>query len=139
MGQNIKVRAFPGARVQDMFSYLIPLLKKNPKHVILHVGTNDAVNNSSEEILNKILQLKNYVEKALPESVVIISHPIIRIDDIKANNILTKLRENLEVLNINCILNNNITKEFLSRGGLHLSANGCGRFAMNFISYIRHL
>ena len=139
MGQNIKVRAFPGARVNDMFSYLIPLLKKNPKYVILHVGTNDTVNNSTEEILNKILQLKNYVEKALPESVVIISHPTIRIDDIKANNILTKLRENLEVLNIKCILHNNITKEFLSRGGLHLSAKGCGRFAMNFISYIRHL
>ena len=139
MGRNTKVRAFPGARIEDMFSYLIPLLKKNPKHVILHIGTNDAANSSTEEILNQMLRLKDYVEKALPESVVIISHPIIRTDDIKADNILTNLREHLEVLNINCIFNNNITKELLSKGGLHLNAKGCGRLAMNFISYIQHL
>ena len=40
---NVKVRSFPGAKTNDMFHYLVPLLEKDPEHVILHVGTNDSV------------------------------------------------------------------------------------------------
>ena len=38
---NVRVRAFPGADMKDMYDYLKPLLRKEPKHIILHVASND--------------------------------------------------------------------------------------------------
>ena len=60
---NVKVRAFNGANIEDMYSYVKPLLKKEPSYVLLHVGTNDAPFLTSEHILNEILLLKLYIEK----------------------------------------------------------------------------
>ena len=40
----VKVRNFLGAAVADMEPYLIPVIQKQPKNVILHVGTNHAKN-----------------------------------------------------------------------------------------------
>ena len=54
---NVKLRSFPGAKTDDMFHYLVPLLEKNPDYVILHVGTNDAVDHQSNEFISKILKL----------------------------------------------------------------------------------
>ena len=38
---NVKVRAFSGASVQDMYWYLHPLLAKEPDYILLHVGSNN--------------------------------------------------------------------------------------------------
>ena len=38
-----------------------------------------------------------------------------------------------------CINNDNITPECLSKGKLHLNARVCGRLAMNFKTFIKHL
>ena len=125
-----------------MYSYLVPLIEKKPKHVILHISTNDAANNinkSHEELTDEILQLKQHLEKALPQSIIIISFPTLRTDNKKANYTLSKLQENLNLLNINSIDNSNIIESHLSKGGLHLNDKGKGRLAMNYISYIRHL
>ena len=43
---NVKVRYFNGALVEDMFYNLVPLLRKNPSALILHVGTNNKVSDS---------------------------------------------------------------------------------------------
>ena len=53
--QNVKVRFFPGSSIEDMYDYLKPLLKKVPKTIILHVGTNNCVNESFNIVLDKIL------------------------------------------------------------------------------------
>ena len=141
IGTNVKVRSFSGARIKDMYPYLVPLIEKKPSHVILHVASNDSVNvnKSHEELTNEILQLKHYLEKALPQSVIILSFPIIRTDNRRADVALTKLRENLSNLNINSIYNDNINESHLGKGGLHLNDRGKGKLAMNYISYIRHL
>ena len=54
---KVKVRYFAGPRTGDMYDYMKPLLRKLPDYVILHIGTNDALNNTSREILDKILKL----------------------------------------------------------------------------------
>ena len=43
MGPNFKVRAHSGAIIQDIYSYIVPLLPRNPTYVILMVGTKDAI------------------------------------------------------------------------------------------------
>ena len=39
--KTIKVRTFPGATINDMKFFVVPLLKKKPDKVIIHVSTND--------------------------------------------------------------------------------------------------
>ena len=58
---NTKVRVFPGATVDDMFDYIKPLLLKAPDTIIVHVGTNNCVNETSRSILDKILRLKTFI------------------------------------------------------------------------------
>ena len=64
---KVKVRYFPGARTDNMYDYMKPLLRKLLDYIILHIGTNYAVSNTSREILDKILKLKTYMQKELPK------------------------------------------------------------------------
>ena len=41
--QFVKVCKFRGANIDDLKRYLVPLLKKEPNNIFLHVGINDAV------------------------------------------------------------------------------------------------
>ena len=54
----VKVRPFSGATIDDMYSYMQPLLLKNPKTIILHIGTNDAPNKTSQDIVNSLLDMR---------------------------------------------------------------------------------
>ena len=61
----VKVRFFPGARIKDIYHYLIPILEKKPEHLILHVGTNDAADSSHQQIVNDLLALKQFIKGKL--------------------------------------------------------------------------
>ena len=64
-----------------MKDFLKPYLKRSPANIILHVRTNNSINDSSSVILNKILSLKNFIHAELPESNVILSNIIDRSDN----------------------------------------------------------
>ena len=136
--QLFKVRVFPGAHVSDFYHYLEPLMEKRPAKLIIHAGTNDAVEKNCNEILNELLQLKFYTNKRFPSCFVTISCPTLRTDNSKARNTLNELRLKLVQINIPVITNDNITEECLGGGGkhpgLHLNNKGYGRLAMNFIA-----
>ena len=83
--RKVKVKIFPGATIDDMHDYIKPLLKKCPDNIILHVGTNNTVNEPSKIVLGKLLDLKKFIEHTLPESNVVISNLITRIDNGKAS------------------------------------------------------
>lgn len=44
-----------------MHDNLKPILKWNPDYFILHIGTNDALRNNENELLDTIFVLKNYI------------------------------------------------------------------------------
>ena len=48
----VKVRDFRGATIDDLKHHLVPLLKKKPEHIILHIGTNDAVSKTSRFLMS---------------------------------------------------------------------------------------
>ena len=50
----IKIRTFPGAKIQDMKFFVVPHLKKKPDNIIIHVGTNNAPHSSSYEMFHEI-------------------------------------------------------------------------------------
>ena len=83
MSRKFKVRVwpFPGAKTEDMFHCLVPLLEKMPDYVLLHVGTNDAMDYEASAIVKKILQIKEFIKQRVPNCKVIISRPIKRHDN----------------------------------------------------------
>ena len=138
VGPRFKVRAFPGAIIQDFYDYAMPLVKKKPSSIILMAGSNDAVNKnkSSQSLLEELLRLKSFLQSKFMCDV-ILSCPTYRFDDQKANVTLRNLRNNLLSLEIPVISNANITDIHIWKKGLHLNERGSGRLAMNYLSYMR--
>ena len=60
--REVKIKNFPGATIDDMYDYIKPLLKKCPDNIILHVGTNNMINEPSKMALDKLLNLKKFIE-----------------------------------------------------------------------------
>ena len=79
--------------------------------------------------------LKCNILKQLPNCIVIVSKPTVRIDHGKANLALRNVNKHLETLE--CIENGNISVQHLGRKGLHLNSKGKGRLALNFLNQIR--
>ena len=134
-----KVRAFPGSTIDDMFDYLKPLLKKKPSNIILHIGTNDSLEKTADEIANELTNLKAFIKNELPTINVFFSCPVMRLDNSKANLVLRKLSVWLKLSTNNVIVNDNIDGTCIGKKGLHLNAKGSGRLAMNFIALMQRL
>ena len=107
--RKIKVKNFPGATISDIYDYIKPLLKKCPDNTILRVGTHNTVTESSKVVLGKLLDLKKFIEKTLPESNVVISNLITRTDNGKASLTVIKTNEHLHGLQMDIIDNGNVT------------------------------
>ena len=69
----VKVGPSPGASADDMHHYLQPLLQKCPDTIILYVRTNNCVNESSRGVLDKMLNLKTFIQNSLRQCKAIIS------------------------------------------------------------------
>ena len=54
-----------GARINDMYAKVNQLLKKKPKTIILHVGTNDTISKPSHTISDELLKPKHHIEAEL--------------------------------------------------------------------------
>ena len=135
---NIKVRSFPGANSDDMKDYIRPLLRKCPEKIVLHVGTNDAIESSPEEIVEKIVSVKSFIESKLESCNVIISSPINRLDSQK---FAVKIRNANAILKtiegINLLCNDNIGTKHLGTKKLHLNMSGTKLLVTNILSKLR--
>ena len=136
-GRIVKVRSFPEATINDMYDYIKPLLKKAPDNVILNVSTEDAPNSSSRAILDNMLSLKSFIEKALTQSKVCISNVVKKTDNGKATLTVNKVNEHQSALQLEIVYNSNINVTGLNRGELHLNETGTGKLAVNFIKKIK--
>ena len=138
---DVKVRSFSGATTEDMHSYLKSLLKKGPTTVFLHIAKNDATENGidSDSLVKRIQHLKEEIEKSVDGCKVILSLPIRRRDNIKANNNLLEVCDKIRSLKLDTINSKNIMHEQLGRRGLHLNQHGNVRFALNLINKLRYV
>ena len=93
-------------------------------------------------VMIKLLKLKTFIKCSLPYADVVLSFPTVR-DDFHRNATATytirQLSEILHTSNLDGIYHDNITKDCLGKGKLHLNSKGLGRLAMNFKSYLRRL
>ena len=125
-GRIVKVRPFSGATIEDMYDYLKPMLRKCPDNIILHVGTNNAAREPARTVFDKLLSLKSFIEKTLPNCKISMSNLIKRTDSNEAAKTVDKVNELLFTLQLDIVDNNNITKSELTRKGLHLNDIGYG-------------
>ena len=138
--KTIVVRSSSGAVVGDFYNYLEPLMEKKPSRLIIHAGTNDSTEKDSNEILDELLQLRDYVKLRFDIDAVI-SCPTIKMDSNKGKKTVQELSRKLDELKIPTIFHKNVDEDCLEKGGkfagLHLTPKGIGRMAINFISYNR--
>ena len=123
---RVVVKAFPGATTSDMEHYLRPALAKDPQRVILHVGTNDIKSNlrpNPNQIADSIVDLATMIESE-SRAEVIISEVITRSDKTPEDHIRTVNKLLSRCCNQNgwqLLRHNNISKDHLNDGGLHLN------------------
>ena len=136
--RKVKVKIFPGATtIDDIYDYIKSLLKKCTDNIILHVGTNNTVNEPSNVVLGKLLDLKKFIENNFLESNVIISNLITLTDNGKTSLTAIKTNEHSHGLQMDIIDNGNTTSNEPNKGGLHLNPRGLGKLVINFIRRIK--
>ena len=128
-----------GCTIECMHSHLKKLSQCKPEYVLLHIGTNNCVNSTSDEVLNKLKHLKEDIEKRLPSCIVYISLPTIRTDNTQANTIIRNLNVKLNQLNYLLMENSNIREIHLRKRGLHINDHGNRKMANNILSLIKRL
>ena len=102
--RNVNVKTFPGAKVADMHHYVKPMLTYAPDYLIMHVGTNDLIKQSSpHQISMSIANLGQEINKKFPTTKLIISELITRNDDPQIN---TKVKQVNTKLSHVCTNNN---------------------------------
>ena len=130
--EEIKVHSFPAARIQDMYYYLVPLLRKRPDKIILHVGTNDAPHMKADEMLEELGNLGKSLNWEMLSSVkIVLSAPTIRVDKHNANENNMDFIKLLEINNNVLVKHPNIKENQLDRYGLHLNHDGTRVLAKN--------
>ena len=118
-----------------MYYYLVPLLRKRPDKIILHVGTNDAPHMKADEMLEELGKLKSLICEMLPSVKIVLSAPTIRVDKHNANENNIDFIKLLETNNYVLIKHPNIKENHLDRYGLHLNYDGTRVLAKNLRQY----
>ena len=141
MGRSkcVKVRAFPGAKIEDMYDYMTPLLKKEPNTIILHAGSNNSTLDDAPTIVNKLLLLKSHIRSILPNCTVCLSTPTLRLENPSAGFVLRQVSDMIKQLDIEMVDYDDINASFVGRAGLHLNMKGAGKLATNFINAMKCL
>lgn len=134
---NSKIRVFPGSSIEDMYYNLTPLLRKKPDTVVLHVGTNNCVDENSTQVMNKLHNLKTFILNQLPQCNVVTSTLIKRFDNAKAQLTVKLVNDKIFKLNWDIINNENINGSHIGRKGLHMLPHGTGKLALNIIKRLK--
>ena len=113
------------------YYYLVPLLRKRPGKIILHVGTNDAPHIKADEILEELGKLKNLIWEMLPSVKIILSAPTIRVDKHNADESNIDFIKLREANNSLLIKHPNFRENHLDRYCLHLNHDGTRVLAKN--------
>ena len=131
---SVKVRKSPQVTVHNLQHHALPVIWKQSKYLITHPGTNNTVKFTSRDSLNKLFQLKSFIQENSPDAEIAISTPTLRSDNGKAALTVRQLTNHLINLTIDILDNRNITCKHLSRIGLHLNQCGSNLQTKNIIS-----
>ena len=83
--RSVSVKSFSGAKTSDMKHYIVPTLSTPPDEIVLHIGTNDIIHSSAQQIIQKISEVGDIIFEASSETKVTISNIITRSDNVNLN------------------------------------------------------
>ena len=136
---KVHMKCFPGATVEDMESYALPTVRKNPDEIIVHIGTNDLRNCTPRQVADSIVNLTENISQN-SNARVTISGIVPRSDDDALNSKVTESNKILKTFAGNrswsFIDNSRINSSLLSKSGLHLNEKGNAALAKNIMNYL---
>ena len=136
--RHIRVQPIPGGKIDDIKENLNDLLHEELQKVIIHVGTNNAMTDTSKEIFEKLISFKHQIKSILPKCGITVSDLIMRTDELKAAKINEEVNRLIKSANINFVENSNIKGKQLGKHGLHLNIQGNKMFGRNLLNAIRN-
>ncbi|CAB3987388.1 Scavenger receptor cysteine-rich type 1 M130 [Paramuricea clavata] len=140
--QKISIKTFPGAGVDEMTHYVKPTLQKKPKHIILHIGTNDLQTKSPDALIKAVTKLGEAITQEISGIELTLSEVITRTDDLqladKVNIYNNKLDNLCTERNWGFITHKSITKTHLNSYGLHLNQRGTTALARNIKQFLKN-
>ena len=80
--RSVSVKSFSGAKTSDMKHYIVPTLSTPPDEIVLHIGTNDIIHSSAQQIIQNISEIGDIISEASSETKVTISNIITRSDNV---------------------------------------------------------
>ena len=114
------MKSFSDVSVRHARQYKISFRDK-PEYTILQLGTNDALNLPTNEILPKIKKLNREIKKISKDCRVIISTPIHHFDNWKGDSTVSELTNLVISLKIPIANKKNISPKHLQYNGLQLN------------------
>lgn len=79
-------------------------------YIVLHVGTNDVIDNETSEILQKLLKQTVFLNVKLLDCKIVISRLIKRFYKVKVKSVIDDVVMRLKKLNTDMLINENIAR-----------------------------
>lgn len=137
---KVVVRSFAGAKVNDLYHYLVPTLETKPDRIILHIGMNDLRNEEPKEVAENVVKLCEFIEKKSPNTQILISELTPRNNSEATNKSRDEVNKILRSFNRTrdwqIISHSDMNTGCLNTRGVHLNSRGTSVLARNLKSYI---
>ena len=129
---KVNVTNFPGGATDEIVEKLDNIIKDKPDDLVIHIGTNDLMNNV--KLLNNVKKILKKVSANAPSTNLAFSSIIVRKDirNIEKSIVDTtaRLKKFSMQRGIGCTNNNNIKEDFRGKKKLYLDQRG------NLLKYI---
>lgn len=145
LSRKLKVKSvsFPGATIEDTTDFIKPYLRRKPKNLIIHVGTNNIKSDKPKSIKSKLANLIQNIKKDHTSVRIAVSSLTTRKDDPALTSKISSVNNSLEQYcksnDIDFINNKSVDSTCINRGGLHLNRQGTVNLAANFRNYLHNL
>ncbi len=138
---NTFVKTFPGATTNDMESYIVPTLNREPDYLIIHCGTNDLRKDEPDVIAKKITKLAINSKKTVRN--VAVSSILARGDSdlmegkrLQVNSLLEKSLAGNQISFIRHETLDQNWRYLLFEDGIHLNNEGTNVLGSSFVNYL---
>ena len=110
----VKVYSLSGATTDDLKEFVKPPAHTKPGRIILHCGTNDLRDKSTDKVTKNLLDLRLMIQGISSDMKVIFSSLTLRLDSHESKSKVIKVNAQLKSIcehkNIKLVDNSNITK-----------------------------
>ena len=62
---DVKVQCHGGCTIRCLYSHLPNVIKAKPEFILIHMGSNDCTNNTSDEVLHELKDLMQYFREVI--------------------------------------------------------------------------